>query len=542
LKDKYASSVAEKVRGDQLIKRQQEQISSLSAGVTKLQDQLTLAQTEIKSLSELSQRYLEDFQDANNYRLDQSLKYEEAIDRIEKAISSPGVNFTMGNKVLNLIRSPQRNVIEILECWNIELLERNSALEIELEATDVNQIVASALQVQSEIHEEQVSTAAKSHQLALDGLKKSKDFEINQLKVAIDQVRNELFETQIDRNRSEDLLKVVEAELRETELKFDAKKRELEKRMEFSTTTKVRFQDRAEMLAADHLFETLLREQQAQNLRQKQEMNLLVVESTVLTSKLFDVEENLEIANENLSLKISELGNAQANVMEMAADVAKMKERIDFLNRPNKREHLLEETVGQLRSELRHQEEAVSELKLELNKTQISQQEMDWIGMKHEDRVSDLIGKYESQLEQARQLATCAESRAQAFQKKLKELEEMIRNSEVQLMSSEDQITKTANLMSRVLRAQRVSTFHYACLTLFSLFSQQPPLAFVLTVRKYLTSTSPSLTEKRTNSRPVCNEKKTRIFEQRSQTSCLSLSLSSGKNAGESQRPGDSAP
>jgi hypothetical protein len=502
LKDKYATLAAEKAKGDQLTTRQQKQITGLSEEVTKLQDQLILAKEEITSISKLSLQYYKDFQEANNYRLDQNTKYEEAIERIEKAISSPTVNFTMGNKVLNLIRSPQRNVIEILECWNIELLERNSALEVELAATDVNQIVAAALQLQGELHEEKLSTTSKAHQLALDALKKLKDNEINQLRVVIDQVRNELFETQIDRNRTDDLLKVLEAELRESELKFDAKKRELEKRMEFSTTTKVRFQDRADMLAEDNMFETLLREQLAQNLKHEQEVAQLVTESTVLTSKLFDVEENLEIANDRLAHKISELSNAQANSMEMAADVAKMKERIEFLSRPNKREQVLEETVLQLQSELRHQEATIADLKSVSTKNQQSQQQLDRIGMRDEDRVSGLINSYESRLESARGQARRSEIRAQNLQKIVEGLEPLrgiIQNCEMQLMGYEDQLVKTSNLMLRVHRAQRVSLPLPHASHTFSPSSPLPPRAFILTMtnRRGSILTSASWTKKR---------------------------------------------
>jgi hypothetical protein len=286
LKDKHSALLTEKRRGDDLRATQQQEIAYLKTEVTKQKELLSGCQEEYKALMQLNKKYLKDYEEANNYRLDQSQKYQEAMDRIEKSINTPAVNFTMGNKVLTLIRGPQHNVIEILETWNVELLERNTVLEAELAATDVNRIVASALQAQKEIHDEHLAALAKTHQSMLDGLRKTKESELNGMRVAIDQVRNELFETQIDRNRVEDLLKLAESSTKEVELKFERTKLELEKRMEFSTTTKVRFQDRAEMLVQDNLYETLLREQQALCLSLRNEIEILVQDSSVQAAKL----------------------------------------------------------------------------------------------------------------------------------------------------------------------------------------------------------------------------------------------------------------
>lgn len=286
LKDKHSTLLTEKLRIDDLKATQQQEIVFLKSELKKQKDLLSSCLEERKAMAEMNTKYSKDYEEANNYRLDQSRKYQEAIDRIEKSINTPAVNFTMGNKVLNLIRGPQQNVIEILESWNVELLERNSVLEAELAATDVNRIVESAIQAQKEIHDGQVASLSKAHQSALDSLRKAKDSELSGMRVGIDQIRNELFETQIDRNRVEEQLRISETTIREIETRFENIKYELEKRMEFSTTTKVRFQDRAEMLLQDNLFETLLREQQAICGSLRKEMELLVQESTILAAKL----------------------------------------------------------------------------------------------------------------------------------------------------------------------------------------------------------------------------------------------------------------
>lgn len=285
-KEKYATLLNEKMRIDDLRASQNQEIVYLKSEVGKYKDQIAKVQQDSTNFVENYKKVLADYEEANNYRLDQSRKYQEAIDRIEKALNNPTINFTMGSKVLSLIRSSQQNVIEILECWNVELLERNSVLEAELAAVDVEKVVASAIQAQSDLYEEKLAVAAKTNQSALDALKKTKDAEINQMRLAMDQVRNELFETQIDRNRTEDLVKAVEKELKDLELKFDAMKRELEKKSELTNNTKVRLQDRADMLLEDHMFETLLREQQVLAMKQKKEIDDLVQESSIWKAKL----------------------------------------------------------------------------------------------------------------------------------------------------------------------------------------------------------------------------------------------------------------
>lgn len=213
-----------------------------------------------------------------------------------------------------------------------------------------------------------------------------------------------------------------------------------------------------------------------------------VVYLTTDPSFLADVEENLEDANESLAKKITELGNLKATSMEMTADMAKMKERIEILSRPNKREQQLEQIIEQLRSEnsdhkaeieiLAHQKKCEIQLRYSL------QQFLDRLGMSFEDEIAQTKRECKKLVEDSRNEISSLNTQLKTLELNLKEnelLREMRQNDENQLMAHEDRMVKTSLFMVRVLRAQKVK-----------IRSSPPNLHF----RVFLLQTTPALDSK----------------------------------------------
>jgi DNA repair exonuclease SbcCD ATPase subunit len=161
---------------------------------------------------------------------------------------------------------------------------------------------------------------------------------------------------------------------------------------------------------------------------------------------------------------VLEINNLKATSMEAVADMARLEERIEFLSRPNNREQALEATVEQLRGELRQQEREAESLSAQLKSASRQRQSyrelLDWGGMAAEDSVAQIVRECEQRLRSAETALLCKVREARELQQELQEMEvlkRMVQRSEQHLMAHEDRSTKSANLMARVLRAQRVS-------------------------------------------------------------------------------------
>jgi chromosome segregation ATPase len=164
---------------------------------------------------------------------------------------------------------------------------------------------------------------------------------------------------------------------------------------------------------------------------------------------------------------VLEVSNLRATTMEATADMAKLKERIEFLSRPNKREQMLEETLEQLQAEIRQQESEMESLSAQVKSTSLQRENygqlLDWGGMAMEDTVAQIVRRHDRRVQSVEAALLSKEGEVCELQKKLKgseALQRMVQRCEQHLMAHEDRMTKNSNLMSRVLRAQRVSEVH----------------------------------------------------------------------------------
>lgn len=181
-------------------------------------------------------------------------------------------------------------------------------------------------------------------------------------------------------------------------------------------------------------------------------------------SYVSDTEENLDIANENLSVKVLEVSNLKAACMDNEADMTKLKERIEFLSRPNKQEQILEETIEQLQADLRQQESENELLCVQVKSISLQREKdcqlLDWEAMMAEDTVEQISRINDRKLRNVEAALLSKEEEVRELQKKLEELDTMrgiVQRCEQHLMAHEDRMIKYSNLISRVFRAQKVS-------------------------------------------------------------------------------------
>lgn len=149
--------------------------------------------------------------------------------------------------------------------------------------------------------------------------------------------------------------------------------------------------------------------------------------------------------------------------MEMTADMTKMKERIEYLSRPNKREQQLEEVIEKLRSEnivqLAQIEGLHNQRQQDADDRGSLRQLLDWLGMSSEDTILSTKRRYETLLQISQNQINLLENQLQTTKHQVKDFQTICRNmqiSESLLMAHEDRMTKTSLLMARVLRAQKV--------------------------------------------------------------------------------------
>jgi hypothetical protein len=187
-------------------------------------------------------------QELENQKSTQALLRKETLQRIQKAVSHANSKFTMSSKIHRLLRDPETDVVTLLEQWNIELLERNSELELAMSDGYVESKIQEKTAELINAHNDELKAVTHRMQLRFDSDRKDLGVEVAELKTALDEKHNDLLEMQIEQSSADKAL----AQLR---VKFEGVKNELELWKKVNGTLKVTLVEQLDMVKEDTMLE-----------------------------------------------------------------------------------------------------------------------------------------------------------------------------------------------------------------------------------------------------------------------------------------------
>ena len=253
--EKYYQATAEK-------RRVEEEKAALKVDLTyyktenvSLHGVVTEQKATISSLTSMNGKLSQQVQDLEALRSEQTRHRQETLQRIQKAVSTAETVFVMSSKMHALLRDPFVDIVELLECWNIDLIKRNSELELLGSETTIQEQVTEKTQQLVVSHQEELQRVKSAMQAMIDSERRDHSIGVHSLQTALDAAHEDLLATQIELN-------VVEKNMKRVQSKFNSAFQELEMRRSTSQTLKVTLMDQLNMMAEDNMFEQTTRDLQ----------------------------------------------------------------------------------------------------------------------------------------------------------------------------------------------------------------------------------------------------------------------------------------